>query len=67
MMIEKSESLELDLKAKNNDNKTGYQLAEAKNNDPKRTHCMFSKIMVKFQFHLSGFLEAYPMPKQKEF
>ena len=27
IVIEKSESLELDLKAKNNNNKTGYQLA----------------------------------------
>ena len=26
-----------------------------------------SKIMGKFQLHLSGFLEASPMPKQKEF
>ena len=28
MMIEQSVSLELDLKAKNNENKTGYQLAK---------------------------------------
>ena len=30
MMIEQSVSLELDLKAKNNENKTGYQLAKEK-------------------------------------
>ena len=30
MMIEHSESLELDLKAKNSDGKTGYQLAKAR-------------------------------------
>ena len=30
MMIEHSDSLELDLKAKNSDGKTGYQLAKAR-------------------------------------